>query len=277
MLKSRQMGATIPKAMGARMDRGSIAAGVEFKFVPTLMADGQTEDAASPLKSFEGYAAIFNNVDLGGDMMEPGAFAKSLSQRFASGRASPPLYYNHDVSKGSVGRLSHLEEDKAGLFVKGVINTEIPEGAAVYSRAKNGQIGGFSFGYVVPPGGYRRGAGKMGEPRRFLKQVDLREVSLVDDPMNPAAQMTFLKSQSGLFIPEVDFRELEDALREEVKLSRNDAKHVVAVFKKHIRRDDGFAEGNEGLREEAPQVPQVAVEYLRERMSAFAKSLTSQG
>jgi phage head maturation protease len=44
----------------------------DFKFqVKSVNEDG----------TFEGYSAVYGNVDLGGDVVEPGAFTKTLSDR----------------------------------------------------------------------------------------------------------------------------------------------------------------------------------------------------
>ena len=68
--------------------------------------------------------------------------------------------------------------------------------------------------------------------RRWLKAIDLREVSIVDDPMNPLAKLAYLKSAPSLIL---DARGLEAALRDERKMSIAEAKSLVAVVRRHLR------------------------------------------
>jgi hypothetical protein len=147
----------------------------------------------------------------------------------------PALYYNHDRSKGVVGRIDMINEDKSGLLVKGCINPDTQVGKDTLSNIKFGAIKAMSFGYRVPPGGYRRGSGKGGEPARYLKQINLSEVSLVDDPMNPLAKLNYVKSArglSGIIADEIKtIREFEDFLRD-AGFSRAAAKAIaVGGFK----------------------------------------------
>lgn len=234
------------------MDIGTISVPLEFKFA------GEGSDAPG---TFEGYAAVFNNVDRGGDLIEPGAFGKSISMSDAMG-CPPALYYNHDRTNGVIGRIDSIAEDKRGLFVKGCINPDTRAGKDVLSNIKFGAIKAMSFGYNVPPGGYRRGSGKGGEPARYLKQLNLHEVSVVDDPMNPLAKLNYVKSArgvSGVSAEEIKtIREFEDFLRD-AGFSRAAAKAIAAGgFKAQPdpRDEDGIGE------------------HIRERFAALASVLS---
>ena len=101
-----------------------------------------------------------------------------------------------------------------------------------YARLREGAIKGMSIGYRVPAGGSKMGTGRTGEPRRWLKAIDLREVSVVDDPMNPLAKLAYLKSAPALIL---DARGLEAALRDEHEMSIAEAKSLVSVVRRHLR------------------------------------------
>lgn len=245
------------------MDLGCISVPLELKFAG---------DSAAAPGCFEGYGAVFGNVDRGGDMIEVGAFGKSLTQMAAEGIGMPPMYYNHDRAGGTIGVWESIKEDGNGLYVKGrLIGLDTDQGKMNLARAREGACKGLSIGYRVPPNGSRRGSGKMGEPARILKQIDLREISLVDDPMNPAARLNFVKSAREFGIDSFNPGELEDALREEAKLSRRDAKAAVAVFRKSLQRDAG--EVVQSLRDEVPAAD-VLNEHIRKRMNALAAILS---
>jgi hypothetical protein len=114
-----------------------------------------------------GYAAIFDRVDRGGDVVRRGAFAASLAEA-----RTVPLLWQHDPAR-VVGTVETLAEDQRGLRL--VARVEPRVGALVAAR----RVTGLSFGYRV-----RRAAGT--NPRELL-DVELIEVSLVKAPMQPLA------------------------------------------------------------------------------------------
>ena len=203
------------------MSNGVASIPLEVKFSPD-----------KPAGSFSGYGAVYGNIDEGGDMITPGAAARSLASWSAKG-GLPSMYYNHDRAKGAVGVWDKMSEDQNGLHVEGrIIGLDTDEGKMTYARLREGAIKGMSIGYRVPAGGSKMGTGRPGEPRRWLKSIDLREVSVVDDPMNPLAKLAYLKSASALIL---DARGLEAALRDEHKMSIAEAKSLVAVVRRHLR------------------------------------------
>jgi HK97 family phage prohead protease len=124
---------------------------------------------------FAGYAAIFDRPDRGGDVIRKGAFAGSLGSGVAV-----PLLWQHKPG-AVIGRIEHLSEDKRGLRVI----AELGEGADAARAAKlvqGGRLDGLSFGYRV------RDAGRSGGLRE-LRELELVEVSLVADPMQPKARV----------------------------------------------------------------------------------------
>jgi hypothetical protein len=124
---------------------------------------------------FAGYAAIFDRVDRGGDVVRPGAFERSLERR----AGAVPLLWQHDQRR-PVGRIEYLKEDRRGLRVIARLS-ERPAGRAAAALLGAGRVAGLSFGFVA-----RRWAGRL--PRELL-ELDLLEVSLVDVPMQPGAEV----------------------------------------------------------------------------------------
>ena len=109
-----------------------------------------------------GYAAIFDHVDHGGDIVRKGAFAKAA--------AKLPLFRQHD-SRRRIGTVEHAQEDDRGLrVIASLVKGEtVPEGA------------GLSFGYRVRKA--RNGT------YRELIDLDLIEISVVETPMQPLARV----------------------------------------------------------------------------------------
>jgi HK97 family phage prohead protease len=124
---------------------------------------------------FAGYAAVFGHADRGGDVVRPGAFARSLKR----GAGSVPLLWQHDAAR-PIGRIEYLREDKRGLRVIARLSGG-KAGREAAALLKEGAVRGLSFGYRV-----REAAG---EAPRELKDLDLVEVSLVTLPMQPKARV----------------------------------------------------------------------------------------
>ncbi len=243
------------------MDIHVIGASFEVKFF-----DDQPEVAVG---TFEGHGAVFGNVDSVGDMIEPGAFAKSLYACKACGKY-PPMRKMHGLGGkmlDPIGVWDHMEEDSKGLFVKGrLVGLDTEQGKWNYAQLREGALKGLSIGYRVPPNGSRRGSGKGGEPARYLKQIDLKEVSLVDTPANALATVTAMKSLYSY--PGFDPREMEGRLRD-AGLSRADAVKGVAVFREYLRRDVEDADES-ALRDEAAAAELVtAIKAATDRLRAL--------
>jgi HK97 family phage prohead protease len=179
--------------------------------------------AVSDDGTFEGYASVFGNRDGGGDIVERGAFTKTLRERGAKGIK---MLADHDPTK-RVGVWDEMVEDERGLKVRGRLLVEKAIGKEAHIDLKAGALDGLSIGYRVKSDAYdgRRRA-------RLLKELDLFEISLVPFPMNEAARVTAVKS---LTVDEI--RELEDALRDEGRLSGAEAKRSLSVFKKWLQRE----------------------------------------
>ena len=118
---------------------------------------------------FAGYAAVFDRPDKGGDIVRRGAFARALERS-----ADVPLLWQHRAG-AVIGRIEHLSEDARGLRVIAAVSDER---AARYLRS----VDGLSFGYRV------REAKSAGVHRELI-ELDLVEVSLVANPMQPRARV----------------------------------------------------------------------------------------
>lgn len=159
---------------------------------------------------FSGYASVFGNVDLGNDIVERGAFTKSLRRK---GYRKVKMLYQHDV-KQPIGVFDMIKEDDNGLFVKGRLAMATQKGKETYELMKMGAIDGLSVGYRVDQKGYHYDDKKK---KRRLKEVDLMEISAVTFPMNPKATIHGVKSDSSI-------REWEHHMRDVCGLSRSEAK-----------------------------------------------------
>jgi HK97 family phage prohead protease len=157
-----------------------IAAAIEAKFAPDTGA-------------IEGYGAVFGNVDRHGDVVRPGAFAKSLAEHKAAD-TRPIMLWAHDTRR-PIGVWDSLIEDSRGLKVAGQLNLETRDGQEARALLKQGALSGLSIGYRVAPGGAEIDR-KTGV--RNLRDLELWEVSLVTLPSNGLARVSGVKGIDSL-------------------------------------------------------------------------------
>ena len=169
------------------------------------------EDEDKNYGTFEGYGSVFGNKDLGNDVIEAGAFAKSLKKRKPQ---NVKLLYQHK-SDMPIGVFDEIREDEHGLVVKGRLALKTQAGAEAYELLKMGALDGLSIGFRVNP--KEVSYDKRGN-KRIIKEVDLMEVSLVTFPMNPQATVRSVKGE------QYSIREWENGLRDAFNLSRSEAK-----------------------------------------------------
>lgn len=201
----------------------------------------------------KGYASVSGNVDQGGDLIEPGAFADM--------KKLPKMLWQHDPAQ-PIGVWEKAVEDSKGLYVEGRILTELSKGAEVHTMLKNDLIDGMSIGYRAKSFEYRN---KGKEIIRHLKSVELFEVSIVTFPMNPKALVTDVKQ---LQTP----REVETILREA---------GVPAAFAKLVA-SHGFAEAKARLaehREDAGdgEEMQLAIKRLFTEIRSLKEHINGKG
>jgi hypothetical protein len=149
-------------------------------------------------REFEGYGSVFGNVDLGGDVIAPGAFTKSL-KRYQKEQSLPLMFWAHDPAQVP-GMWTEMSEDSRGLYVKGVLaDTQL--GNEVRTLLGMKAVRGLSIGFSVPAKGI-----EYDDDLRVIKEADLWEVSVVSLPMNPRATVTMAKtrlSAAGEYVPTV--------------------------------------------------------------------------
>jgi uncharacterized protein len=180
-----------------------------------------------------GYGAVFGNVDSYGDVIAPGAFAKSLAAIKAGEKPMPAMLLSHNPEALPVGVWQEMSEDGHGLRVKGKL-LDTTQGTDTYKALKAGAITGLSIGFRPIEYALRS---KPDEPRRTLKSVDLLEVSVVGFPANDKARVMSVKADEITTI-----RDLEHALRD-AGYSKSEALRICAGFQ--AKADQGEPDGDE--------------------------------
>ena len=133
--------------------------------------------------TFAGYASVFGEVDLGQDMVMPGAFRESLRPAGARRQAAVPAR-----SQRADRRVAELYEDAKGLFARGRLMPDVARAREVLSLMRAGALDGLSIGFRTVKG---RTDPKSGVRR--LDKIDLWEISIVTFPMLPEARVSTVK------------------------------------------------------------------------------------
>lgn len=134
-----------------------------------------TTDPEIPDGEFKALVSVFGTVDSVGDVVMPGAFAKTLA-RYAEKGAQLPIVWSHDWDDpfSHIGYATDAEETDAGLQVTGRLDiTDNPKAAQVYKLLKGGRVRDFSFAYDIKESspGTRDGSDVM-----ELRELDVFEV-----------------------------------------------------------------------------------------------------
>ena len=182
-----------------------------LEFYSDIKAFEDDQEEQKDYGKFEGYASVFGNTDLGNDVINMGAFRKSLRKRGVKG---VKLLYQHRTDE-PIGVFKSMREDENGLYVKGQLAMDTQAGKEAYELLKMGALDAMSIGFRANPKevSYDKRSNK-----RMIGEVDLMEISLVTFPMNPKAKIRSVKGQ------EISIREWENGLREAFSISRSEAK-----------------------------------------------------
>lgn len=189
--------------------------------------------------TFSGYASIFGNVDLGGDVISKDEPFKEFV-RNPDGKIV--VLYAHDsgdfwssTAAGGVPiGLADVTQNNKGLkFDAQLTMDDTFVRDRCYPAMKAKTLTGMSIGYDVLPGG-ATSSEINGEWTRTLTALKLWEISPCIWGMNPKAGIETVKS-----CPQFDtVRECEAWLRDELGFTHSAAKDFIARFRKALVRDE---------------------------------------
>jgi HK97 family phage prohead protease len=142
---------------------------------------GTVDDAGT----FEGVASLYGELDGMGDIVQSGAFTKSLAAHKRNGRM-PLLLWMHRLDE-PIGVWQDIKDTAQGLVVKGRLILDTARGREAYALLKERAINGLSIGFRT----LKSARTKTG---RLLQEVSLEEISLVALPALASARVTSVKS-----------------------------------------------------------------------------------
>lgn len=223
----------------------------EYKVGPTFTQ--QVND-----RTVTGIAAVFGNVDDGGDMLHPGAFTKTIKE----GRSRVRHLWNHDASQPPTAVIRDLREigrgdlppDMVQQFpdAKGGLQVsreylDTPRASEILASIRAGAINEMSFGFIPVRKDLSHADGKS---VRNLREVALLDTSDVPWGMNPATRavkgaLPFKENPTAaLDAPWDGTAEIERAELTDLKLMcawTTDAETKASYILAHHRADDSHS------------------------------------
>lgn len=188
---------------------------------------------------FSGYASIFGNVDLGGDVISKDEPFKEIVTN-PDGKVL--ILFSHDSGMGwgstAAGGMpigvADVSQNSKGLKFDGQLIMDDPFCKRVHTHMKAKTLAGMSIGYDVLPGGYDI----LNSGIRELRALKLWEISPVIWGMNPKASIDTVKANI------TTIREFEDFLRDAGGFSKSQAVAIAGGGYKALqdRRDSGEAD-----------------------------------
>lgn len=181
---------------------------------------------------FEGTASDYlRKKDSYGDIIVEGAYTETLKRGGRNGNGIAMLWQHN--SNQPIGVYEKIVEVDKKLQVTGKLALGVQQADEAYILAKMGAIKGLSIGWDLArdkEGNILEDAVEIDHKKniRYLKKIELWEISLVTFPANTRATITNVKAAIE---QAKNIREFEHALREEGNLSANSAKYLVALFK----------------------------------------------
>lgn len=204
------------------------------------IADAQIKSEGAELGpgEFVAYASIFGNVDSYGDVVEPGAFADTLTAWASKGDRIPLVWAHSTDPDYYLGHILEAAEDDRGLRVKGRIDLDTPKGKSVHRMVTDRAVNQLSFAYTVRDAEQR-------PDHVALKALDLHEVTLCYRGANDQTEVVAVKAK-----PDNNIQPKGDNMK--IKTQREEAANKARAIVDGVK-----AEGVELSAEQATEVAEL--------------------
>ncbi|MEY5098712.1 MAG: hypothetical protein RJA36_1431 [Pseudomonadota bacterium] len=206
---------------------------LETKFIDAESCELKFREGDDEPVRVSGYASVFGGEpDSYKDVIAPGAYKAALD-RYAGAKRHIPMRLQHDSIV--IGKWTTFREDGRGLYVEGELTPGHSVANDVAALLRHGAIDGLSIGYKALK------ADRDAKGIRTLREIDLREVSIVDNPANPGTRVLSVKKADQI----VTARDFEAWLREDGGFSRREAETIsIKGFSALLRARDEPSEGS---------------------------------
>jgi HK97 family phage prohead protease len=206
------------KELEKTSDMGFVKKGLNQGFTDSDMKQGIVS----------GYFAMFGNKDLDGDVIEAGAFTKTVMERGPQGKQLIKYLLDHDKNK-VVAKINNLYEDNKGLRYEAKIGSHAA-GADFQKMIESELINQHSFGFRTIKEQFDQEA-----KANLIKEVMMYEGSAVQFlGANPETTFIDLKSESDAFeyLSRLEkFVKTSDATDETLEKLENQLKSLLEFLK----------------------------------------------
>ena len=206
------------KELEKTTDMGFVKKGLNQGFTDSDMKQGIVS----------GYFAMFGNKDLDGDIIEPGAFTKTIMERGPQGKQLIKYLLDHDKFK-VIGKINTLFEDQKGLGYTAKVGTHAA-GQDFQKMVESELINQHSFGFRTIKEQFDQQA-----KANMIKEVMMYEGSAVQFlGANPETTFIDLKSESDAFeyLSRLEkFVKTSDATDETLEKLENQLKSLLEFLK----------------------------------------------
>ena len=138
--------------------------------------------------TFRGIASAYGVEDLGGDVIDAGAFKKTLAEN-----PTVPVLWQHQnhevIGEGT------LKEWQGKVMIDAKLDLDDEMGQKAYRKLKKRLVKGLSIGFQTVKSTWEEVEGRM---VRHIGELKLWEVSVVTFPMLQSAQVTRVKSNEDM-------------------------------------------------------------------------------
>ena len=216
-------------------------------------------DEAGKISGF--FSTYEKTPDSYGDIIEPGAFTKTIEKRKESGHPFP-LCWNHDFSS-VIGVVDTVEEKEIGPYIEAsFLDTALAQD--VRKMVQSGAVYQFSFAYDVLSWREPTADEKKMGVQNVLQEVEVFEISVVTVPANQNAVVTDIK---GAIEAEIK------AGRRNNKSDEETIKQIISLAQSLLTKEDDKSEEAEAEEEAKSEVNEASEEPKDDGNSKRAEDL----
>ena len=177
------------------IDFNQIPKNLEYKTFHLDICETKEDDT---LGVFRGAMAT-EHKDRGNDIIAPDAFDNTL-KRYKRAKRDITLYYQHNTFALPIGiiPIKSVVKDGKNWNIQGELNLDTQLGREVYSLMKQGALSDLSIGFTIIDQDIKVDKKDPEKYMRIIKELELWEVSVVGEPMNPKATITQIKDDQSL-------------------------------------------------------------------------------
>jgi len=212
--------------------------------------------------------------DRGNDIIAPDAFDNTL-KRYKKAKRDIKLYYQHNTFALPIGiiPIKSVIKDGKNWNVKGELNLDTQKGQEVYSLMKQGALSDLSIGFTIVDQDVKTDKKDPEKYIRTIKELELWEVSVVGEPMNPKATINEVKNQQTekINIEDVEHietrKEFNEVLSKSGAFSRSACEFLASCFSPKVDQSKSASDSKDESKDKDPIEDEINSELKNAELS----------